>query len=77
MIEFKDVMNRIRQILLLQRDKNRIFDKELAEALHLDPQYYAVIKKRNKVPYEAVAHFAKNHNINMNWILFEKTPQYI
>ena len=74
MIDFKTVMQRIREILTQKTKKKKILDREVASALHLDPQYFAVIKKRNKIPYEAIAHFCKEEHVNMNWVLLEQGP---
>lgn len=76
-MDFRTVMHRIREILIAQKNKKKILDREIASALHLDPQYFAVIKKRNKIPYEAIAHFCKKERINMNWILLEQEPTYL
>ena len=70
-------MQRIREILLAQTKQKRILDREIASALKLDPQYFAVIKKRNKIPYKSIAHFCKEQHINMNWILLEQEPTYL
>ena len=77
MIHFYDVMQRIQHILKVLHKKDKIFDKEIALALKLDPQYFAVIKRRRKIPYEAIAYFAKVHKLNMNWILLAQKPQYL
>ena len=77
MIHFSEVMQRIKTILSSQINKNKILDKDIALALELDPQYYAVMKKRNKIPYESIAYFSKSNNINMNWILLAQKPQYL
>ena len=77
MIDFYDVMQRIKQILSPEIKKEKILDRDIADALALDPQYFAVIKKRKKVPYEAIAHFCKKHRISMNWILFSQKPKVL
>ena len=75
MIDFQAVMQRVKQILSLKKEK--VLDKDIADALSLDPQYFAVIKRRKKIPYDPIAHFCKRHKISMNWILLEQKPQYI
>ena len=75
MIDFHAVMQRVKQILSLKKEK--ILDKDIADALSLDPQYFAVIKRRQKIPYEPLAHFCIYHKISMNWILLEQKPQYL
>jgi hypothetical protein len=77
MIDFYEVMQRIKQILISQIKKEKILDRDIADALTLDPQYFAVIKKRKKIPYESIAHFCKKHHISMNWILLAQKPTYL
>jgi hypothetical protein len=77
MIDFHDVMQRVKQILATQNQKEKILDRDIADSLELDPQYFAVIKRRKKIPYEPLAHFCKQHNISMNWILLAQKPQYL
>ena len=77
MIDFHAVMQRVKQILSLHHKKEKILDRDIADALELDPQYFAVIKRRKKIPYESLAHFCKHNNISMNWILLEQKPKYL
>jgi hypothetical protein len=75
MIDFQDVMQRIKKILIIQTKKEKILDRDIADSLKLDPQYYAVIKRRKKIPYEKLAYFCQENKISMNWILLEQKPQ--
>lgn len=77
MIDFSEVMQRIKTVLSVKIKKNKILDKDIALALKLEPQYYAVMKRRNKIPYESIAYFAKSQELNMNWILLAQKPQYL
>lgn len=77
MIDFYEVMERVRQILTVQNNTTKILDKDIADSLELDPQYFAVIKRRKKIPYESLAYFCTQRNISMNWILLAQKPQYL
>jgi len=77
MIAFIDVMHRVREVLMLHTQQPKIRDRDIAHALGLEPQYFAVIKRRNKIPYEALAYFCKKYHISMNWILLSQTPCYL
>jgi len=77
MIAFSEVMQRIKIVLSPQIKKNKVLDKDIALALKLDPQYYAVMKKRNKIPYESIAYFSKSQKLSMNWVLLAQKPQYL
>ena len=75
MIDFNAVMQRIKEVLNTNTKKEKILDRDIAKSLDLDPQYFAVIKRRKKIPYEKLAYFCKNNKISMNWILLEQKPQ--
>ncbi len=75
MIDFSEVMQRIKTLLSSKIKKDKVLDKDIALALNIDPQNFAVIKRRQRVPFEAIAYFAKKHKISMNWILFAQKPQ--
>jgi len=77
MIVFDEVSLRIRTVLSLKMQKEKILDKDVAHALNIDPQNYAVIKRRKKIPFEAIAYFSKKNKLNMTWILFAQKPQYL
>jgi hypothetical protein len=77
MIEFEVVMQRVREILLKEQKTIKIRDKEIALSLGLEPKYFAVIKRRGKIPYEALAFFAKEHKISLNWLLFSQKPVFL
>ena len=77
MIVFNDVMSRVKETLTLNTQKEKILDKDIANSLKLNPQYFAVIKRRNKIPYESLAYFSKETNINLNWLLLEQKPKYL
>jgi len=77
MIEFQDVMLRVKEILLQEDTRDKIRDRDIADSLDLDPQYFAVIKRRKKIPYENLAYFCKKHKVNFNWLLLKQKPQYL
>jgi hypothetical protein len=77
MIEFQDVMLRVKDILIQKKQGAKILDRDIANSLELDPQYFAVIKRRKKIPYKNLAYFCKKNSISLNWILLKQKPQYL
>jgi len=77
MIDFHQVMQRVKLVLSTKINKNKIYDKDIAIALHINPQNYAVIKRRTKIPFEEIAYFSKKHHINMTWLLFGQAPKHL
>ncbi|MCK5851366.1 MAG: hypothetical protein KAH23_10665 [Kiritimatiellae bacterium] len=77
MIVFTEVMQRVKKVLSSQITKEKILDKDIAIALKVDPQNFAVMKRRKKIPYEALAYFGKKNKLSINWILFAQRPIYL
>jgi hypothetical protein len=76
-IHFQNIMQRLERVLQEKNNKTKILNKELAAELGLSPDYYAVIKKRDKVPYLSLALFAQKEHINLNWLLLGSPPKYL
>ncbi len=77
MIHFHEVSCRLRDAIIQLEKIEKVRDKDIARSLGLSPQYYAVIKRRGKIPYESIAHFCKKYGLNMNWILLEQKPVHL
>jgi len=71
MLEFSDIMNRIKKIIF-EETGEKVYDKDIAKALGFEASYYAVIKRRQKIPYKAIALFANKKSLSLNWIFFNK-----
>jgi len=74
MNRFDEVMTRVKDILSKELGEKRVRDKDVAEALGFTPAYFAVLKKRGKVPVEQIADFCALHNISINWMLYDQMP---
>jgi len=76
-MNFNDITQRLKDVLAEISNNEKLLDKDIALHLALSPSYFAVIKKRNKIPYQALAYFCKKHKINLNWILLAQKPIYL
>jgi hypothetical protein len=76
-IEFQAVLERMKELLREKNGTHKVLNKTVADALGLSPKYFAVIKKRGKIPYRPLALFAQEENINLNWILLGTLPKYL
>jgi len=76
-IHFHNIMQRLEKVLREKGGKEKILNKEIATALGLTPDYYAVIKKRGKVPYLSLALFAQKEKLNLNWLLLGSSPKHL
>jgi hypothetical protein len=76
-IHFQNIMQRLEGVLRDKHRKDKVLNKEIATELGLTPDYYAVIKKRGKVPYLSLALFAQKEKINLNWLLLGSPPKHL
>ncbi len=75
MLTFDEVLERLKDILSKELGQKRVFDKDVAKALGIDPPYFAVLKKRGRIPLDAVADFCAKRRISINWLLYDQTPR--
>ena len=75
MIQFHAILQRLETILREKSGQKKILNKTIARELGLTPEYFAVIKKRGKIPYMALALFAQREGINLNWLLLGTRPK--
>ncbi len=77
MIQFHLVFERLEAILREKSGQKKVLNKTIARELGLTPEYFAVIKKRGKIPYMALALFAQREGINLNWLLLGTHPKHL
>ena len=77
MIHFSEVLHRLREAVASIEKREKVKDKDMAKALGLTPQYFAVIKRRNKIPYKEIALFCKKNRLSINWILLKQKPIHL
>ena len=68
-VNFEEIVQRVSAILELQ-EKSTPQNKQIAHALGLSFSNFSNIKSRNRIPYEALAKFAKKHNSSLEFLLY-------
>lgn len=74
-LNFTHVIEKIKDIISHEHPDKKIFDKDVADILGLSKESLSHMKKRNSMPYEAVAYFCAQRKISINWLLFDQMPQ--
>jgi len=67
MRDFKDI------IIVLKRyisEDTKVYDKDVAELLHISQSYFATIKRRNSIPYAEILKFCQREKLNCCDIFF-------
>lgn len=75
MSSFEDILERLKDIISQQLGQKKVFDKDVASALGMDPVNFATMKKRNKLPFKELCEFCAKRKISLNWILFDQAPE--
>ena len=74
-VQLDKIIQRLKLTLQNIKKYEKIYDKDIAHALMLKPQYFAVIKKRGKIPYKELAEFCFENEIDLKWMLFGKSSK--
>jgi len=76
-IKLDHIIKRIKLAVQTSSKSKKIYDKDIALLLKLEPQYFAVIKKRGKIPYKELAGFCFDNEIDLKWMLYGETTRNI
>jgi hypothetical protein len=74
-IKLDHIIKRIKLTVQTGTKSKKIYDKDIALLLKLEPQYFAVIKKRGKIPYKELAEFCFDNEIDLKWMLYGETTR--
>lgn len=76
MLDFKEtILPRLKDIISKDVGKRKVYDKDVAKALGINPLTFATIKKRNTIPFREILDFCAKRNISINWLLYNQLPK--
>ena len=70
MRDFQMIIKELKLHLSLKSTK-KILDKDVAELLNISQAKFATIKRRNRIPYEAILYFCKKEELCCRDIFFD------
>lgn len=74
MLDINEIIEKLRDVLSSEKDKGRIFDKDIANALDISSVNFATMKKRNSIPFASILDFCALKKISINWMLYGQDP---
>ena len=74
MLDFSEIIEKLKDLLSQQKQGKKIFDKDIATALNLTSVNLATLKKRNSIPYSNILDFCALKKISINWLLYNQDP---
>ena len=75
MNSFVEIVEEIKSIISSEFGSKKIFDKDVADVLGISQMNFATMKKRNKIPFEALLDFCAKKSISINWLLYGQSPE--
>jgi len=75
MRSFEEIVERLKDIISEQIGQKKVFDKDVAGALGIEPVNFATMKKRDKIPFRELSEFCAKKRVSLNWLLFDQAPE--
>lgn len=73
MMEIEEIINRIKDIISVEKPDKKVFDKDVANVLGIKGLTLATMKQRNKIPYAEIITFCAKRRICINGILLSQS----
>ncbi len=74
MLKVSDIIDKLKDVLSNEEIHNRVFDKDVANALEITQANFATMKTRNKIPFSNILDFCALKKISINWLLYGQDP---
>ena len=65
-----EIIEKIKDIISLQKGNSKVFDKDVAFALGMSCNKLATSKSRNSIPFEEILEFSLRYRVDVNWLFF-------
>ncbi|MEJ2488845.1 MAG: LexA family transcriptional regulator [Sulfurovaceae bacterium] len=72
MVDFSEIIEKIKDVISSHKDTKKIFDKDVADILGIPQASFATMKKRNSIPYQELLEFCATKKISANWLFFDQ-----
>ncbi len=72
MLDMKEVIEKLKDIISESKIGGKVFDKDVANALGIPQATFATMKKRNSIPYKEILEFCALKKISLNWLFFDQ-----
>ena len=75
MFNFKEITDKIKDIISAELGNKKVYDKDVAERLNINNLTFATMKNRNKLPFQEVLDFCASRKISINWLLYNQAHE--
>jgi len=75
MNKFVEIVEEIKNIISVDFNGKKVFDKDVADVLGISQMNFATMKKRDKIPFTELLDFCAIKSISINWLLYGQSPE--
>ncbi|MBD3793014.1 MAG: LexA family transcriptional regulator [Campylobacterales bacterium] len=72
MLDFKSVIEKLKDIISAEKEGRKVYDKDVALALAIPQATFATMKKRNSIPFKEIMEFCAMKKLSINWLFFDQ-----
>jgi len=77
MIDFSEVIERMKDIISTKKIGDKVYDKDVAAELGIAQATFATMKKRGSIPYREIMEFCARRKISINWLFFDQPAEML
>ena len=77
MIEFGEIIEKLKDVISTKKIGGKVFDKDVAMELGIPQASFATMKKRNSIPYEELLRFCARKKLSINWLFFDQPVEML
>jgi len=77
MIDFHEIIERIKDIISSKKIGGKVYDKDVASELGIAQATFATMKKRGSIPYREIMEFCARRKISINWLFFDQPAEML
>jgi len=77
MIEFNEIIEKLKDIISSSRISGKVYDKDVASVLGIPQTTFATMKKRKSIPYPELLEFCATKKLSINWLFFDQPVEML
>ena len=75
MFLLNDIIDKMKDIVSQENGNKKMYDKDIADELHIKHLTFATMKNRNKIPYQEILDFCAIRKLSINWLLYDQVTK--
>ena len=77
MVEFGEIIEKLKDVISTKKIGGKVFDKDVAMELGIPQTSFATMKKRGSIPYQELMQFCARKKLSINWLFFDQPVEML